>query len=90
MKKYNKNIGAIVKQYRVKAEMTQLELANHLGYDIPQFISLIENGHSKLPLNVVSRLIQKLHIPEKVILDALVDAYEAEAKDMLSKGRRRA
>jgi len=64
-------------------------LAQKLGYEIPQFISLIENGHSKAPLNVVAQLIQIIDIPEKVILNALVEAYEGEAKEVLHSAKRK-
>jgi transcriptional regulator with XRE-family HTH domain len=79
------DIGEIVKNYRIKAGMTQLELAQKLGYKIPQFISLIENGHSKVPLNIISDLSNILKIPESIILDSLVTTYEKEARKFLSK-----
>jgi transcriptional regulator with XRE-family HTH domain len=89
MKKYNLEIGALIKEYRLKAGLTQLELAHKLGYEIPQFISLIENGHSKVPLNVVAQLITLLNIPERHILNALVEAYETETKDILHRNKKR-
>ena len=42
-------IGEIIRNYRIKADLTQQELAKHLGYKIPQFISLIENNSSSKP-----------------------------------------
>lgn len=89
MKKYSTNIGALIKDHRAQAGLTQLQLAHKLGYEIPQFISLIENGHSKVPLNIVSQLISILDIPENLILDALVEAYIAETKDILNINRRK-
>jgi transcriptional regulator with XRE-family HTH domain len=89
MKKYNLKIGTLIREYRLKAALTQLELAYKLGYEIPQFISLIENGHSKVPLNVVAQLITHLGIPERLILNALVEAYEAETRDILNRNRKR-
>ena len=78
-------IGDIVKNYRIKAGMTQLELAHKLGYKIPQFISLIENGHSKVPLNIIADLLAILKIPETLLLDSLLSAYEKEARKYLGK-----
>lgn len=40
-------------QARQRAGMTQAELAKALGYDNAQFISNIERGESRLPLNKV-------------------------------------
>lgn len=78
-------IGEIIKSYRAKAGMTQLELAFKLGYKIPQFISLIENGHSKVPLNIIAELVAILRIPEELVISSLVAAYEKEARRHLNK-----
>lgn len=78
-------IGEIIKNYRAQAGLTQQDLASQLGYKIPQFISLIENGHSKVPLNIIADLASILKIPDNVILDSLVQAYEKEARKHLSK-----
>lgn len=89
MKKYNIKIGNIIKKYRTDAGLTQMGLAQKLGYEIPQFISLIENGHSKAPLNVVAQLIQIIDIPEQTILSALTEAYVAEAKEILQSAKKK-
>ena len=78
-------IGEIIKNYRAKAGLTQQELAKQLGYKIPQFISLIENGHSKVPLNIIAELVSILKIPKDLVLDTLVSAYEKEARRHLNK-----
>lgn len=72
------NIGSLIKAYREKAGMTQKTLSEMLGYENPQFVSLIENGHSKAPLNVLGRVIEALKIPEKKIVDVLLAAYQKE------------
>ncbi len=75
---------------RMKAGLTQKELAIKLGYDIPQFISLMENGHSKIPLNILGELINFLRIPEKMVIDLLVENYKKDAKLQISTGRKKA
>ncbi len=72
------NIGSLIKAYREKASMTQKTLSELLGYENPQFVSLIENGHSKVPLNVLGRVIDALKIPEKKVIDVLLFAYQNE------------
>lgn len=72
------NIGHLIKSYREKANMTQKTLSELLGYENPQFVSLIENGHSKVPLNVLGKVIETLKIPEKKIVDVLLAAYQRE------------
>ena len=88
MKKQQMRLGSLIKEYRLKAGYTQLELATKLDYSIPQFISLMENGHSKIPLNVLGKIISILSIPEKKALDLLVDIYKNEAKASISEGRK--
>jgi transcriptional regulator with XRE-family HTH domain len=80
-------LGALIKEYRLKAGMTQMDLAVKLNYDIPQFISLMENGHSKIPLNILGELIGILKIPEKKAFDFLIETYTAEAKQEILKGK---
>jgi transcriptional regulator with XRE-family HTH domain len=78
LKQDSENIGSLIKSYREKASMTQKTLSEFLGYENPQFVSLIENGHSKVPLNVLGKVIDALKIPEKKILDVLLAAYQKE------------
>lgn len=89
-KKTHSHLGALVKEYRLKAGLTQSQLATKLNYSIPQFVSLMENGHSKIPLNVLGELIAILSIPEKKALDLLVSIYITEAKATISASRKRA
>ncbi|MBC7420045.1 MAG: helix-turn-helix transcriptional regulator [Bdellovibrio sp.] len=90
MKKTYKHLGQVIKEFRVKADLTQKELATKLGYSIPQFISLMENGHSKIPLNILGELISFLKIPEKMVVDLLLETYKKEAREQISSGRKKA
>lgn len=78
LKQDSENIGQVIKSYREKAGMTQKTLSEILGYENPQFVSLIENGHSKVPLNVLGRVIEALKIPEKKVVDVLLATYQKE------------
>lgn len=84
------HLGTLIREYRLKAGLTQSQLANKLHYNIPQFVSLMENGHSKIPLNVLGELISILNIPEKKALDLLVTIYISEAKATISASRKKA
>jgi transcriptional regulator with XRE-family HTH domain len=90
MKKSNKHLGQVIKEFRSKANFTQKDLAEKLGYNIPQFISLMENGHSKIPLNVLGELITLLKIPEKMVMDLLLETYRKEAREQILSGRKKA
>lgn len=87
MKKMNVELGNMVKDYRSKKGITQLELSEKLGYDTPQFISIIERGLAKIPLNVLGQLIVILGIPEKKITKILSDAYLEEMKQEIAEGK---
>jgi transcriptional regulator with XRE-family HTH domain len=90
MKKTHLKIGSIVREYRVKSGMTQMDLAEKLGYDSPQFVSLFERGFSKVPVDTLGQLVSILGIPEKVVLGLLLADYENEVKSKLAEGKRKA
>ena len=81
-------IGNLVRKYREKAGLTQLDLSTKLGYDSPQFVSLFERGLSKIPMETIGKLVIILGIPEKLILDALVEAYRDTLKEKMKSGKK--
>lgn len=87
MKKKKSPLGQLIRVHRLKCGLTQAELANKLGYSIPQFISLMENGHSKIPLEVLGELISLLSIPEKKVVDLLIESFKREAKMQIHLGK---
>lgn len=88
MSSINKELGQMVREYRLKADMTQLVLANKLGYESMQFVSLFERGLSKIPLKVIGKLVIILGIPEKKITKNLVDIYTADVNTQIDEGKR--
>lgn len=78
LKQGSESIGSLIRSYREKANMTQKTLSEMMGYENPQFVSLIENGHSKVPLNVLGKVIEALRIPEKKVVEVLLAAYQRE------------
>ena len=87
MSNINKELGVLVREYRLKANMTQLELANKLGYESMQFVSLFERGLSKIPLKVIGKLVIILGIPEKKIVKNLVDIFAADLMKQIEEGK---
>ena len=55
-------LGNLIREFRVSSEWTQLQLAEKLGYDSAQFVSLFERGISKIPLETLGKLIILLKI----------------------------
>jgi transcriptional regulator with XRE-family HTH domain len=90
MNKTHENIGNLVRQYRQKSTLTQMELAVKLGYNTPQFVSLFERGLSKIPLETLGQLVVLLKIPEKRIMKLLVTGYESEIHEKISTGKKSA
>lgn len=84
----NKELGQLVRDYRQKANMTQLELANKLGYESMQFVSLFERGLSKIPPKVIGKLVIILGIPEKKITKSLVDVFVTSLTEQIDEGKR--
>lgn len=70
-----KDLGQYIKHKREENGLTQLALAKKLGFEIPQFVSLMENGHSKIPLNVLKKLIPILGLDKKKVVKILVTYY---------------
>ncbi len=87
MSNINKELGVLVREYRLKANMTQLELANKLGYESMQFVSLFERGLSKIPSKVIGKLIIILGVPEKKIVKNLVDIFTADLTKQIEDGK---
>ncbi len=85
--KTHQELGALVREYRVKSDMTQLDLAQKLGYDSTQFVFLFERGVSKIPYQTLGQLIIILGIPGKKVLKSLVSAYEIDIREKIQAGR---
>lgn len=43
-------VGKIIREYRERKDLTQLDLAKELGYNYGNFIGMIESGRSIFPL----------------------------------------
>lgn len=85
--KVHKTIGGIVRKHRIEAGLTQIELAEKLGYESPQFVSLFERGHSKIPVEALGRMVAVLKIPERQIQRLLVEEHEAVLIQQLKRGQ---
>jgi transcriptional regulator with XRE-family HTH domain len=90
MNQLHKELGNLIRDFRQKSGMSQLQLAHRLGYDSPQFVSLFERGVSKVPFNILGKLIVVLGIPEKKIVKSIIQAYETEIKKQINSGKKAA
>ena len=90
MKKIKLEMGQFIRDYRIKADMSQLQLAERLGYDSPQFVSLFERNLSKVPLETLGELIVILKIPDAAIRKQLLDFYKQEMNFKIETGKQKA
>ena len=90
MREIRSELGALIRTFRNEKNMTQLELAQKLGYESTQFVSLFERGLSKVPHQVLGQLIVILGIPERKVLDTLMKSYETSLKSEISSGKKAA
>lgn len=80
--------GSLIREYRLKKNWTQMQLADALGYETPQFISLIERDQSKVPVNVLGQLIILLGIPEDEVVKRLVRSFQEEILTQINRGKK--
>lgn len=67
----------LIKKIRLEHHLTQKELADILGKGTSlQFISLIENGRSQLPVSAIKKICKKLNISTWQFIDALTEDYK--------------
>lgn len=69
------------KNLREKAGLTQREVSDALGYSTPQFISNVERGRCRFPIQKLPK-IKKLY---KVSADHMIDLILTEEKQILLK-----
>lgn len=73
----------LIKTYREKRKLTQKQLSEMLCYDNAQFVSLLENGHSKLPLYMSKTFCEVLNINPKMMKKALVNEYSERVEQYM-------
>lgn len=73
-------VGRFLRVRRVKAGLTQLDVANHLHYTTAQFISNWERGISMPPLDTLPRISTLLRIPPRDLIEVINDYQEQVLK----------
>jgi transcriptional regulator with XRE-family HTH domain len=79
--KINHTNAAQWKNLREKAGLTQREVSEALGYSTPQFISNVERGRCRFPIQKLPK-IKKLY---RVTVDQMIDLILSEEKQILLK-----
>jgi transcriptional regulator with XRE-family HTH domain len=88
-------IGRFLRQERVRAGLTQWEVAQILGYSSSQFVSNWERGISRPPLPALPKIAQILHVMPKDLIKVmhryqteLVELQMEEVVSVFSPGRK--
>ena len=71
--KLNQTLGSYLKDKRIEADLTQLEVAKKLGYSSPQFISNFERGLCSPPLKQLKKITKLYDINPTDIIDLMMD-----------------
>lgn len=75
-----KIVGKFLRDKRVKAGLTQWDVAHHLSYSTAQFISNWERGVSLPPTDSLPRLAKLLQVPGREIIDVMHNYQEQMLK----------
>jgi transcriptional regulator with XRE-family HTH domain len=65
-------LGAFLKAKREKANLTQKDIADRLGYSTPQFISSWERGEREPPMNVIWQISSIYRISAEKLFDVML------------------
>lgn len=89
-----KKLAEFLKEKRLKSGHSQMDVAEHLGYSTPQFISNWERGVSSPPLQTLRKLatLYKVNADEmyEVVLETTIEQVKQDLhQKFYSKGKRK-
>lgn len=82
-----KKIAEMIREKRINIGWTQITLARKLGYKTSMFVSLIERGETKIPLETMGKLCNLLQIDRRTVIRLLTDEYQVQITEEMDKGR---
>jgi transcriptional regulator with XRE-family HTH domain len=83
-----KKAGAWLKELRGRAGLSQIELAQQLGFKYYTFISQVENGYGRVPTESMEAWASALSIDPSEFARALLTYYEPELHRLLFEVKR--
>jgi transcriptional regulator with XRE-family HTH domain len=78
-----KQAGAWLKELRVKAGLSQVQLAERLGLKYYTFISQVENGFGRVPTESMEKWAAALGVSAKDFARELISYYDPELHRLL-------
>jgi len=79
----DKKLSIFIKEKRIEAGLTQQQVASHLGYSSPQFISNWERGISHPPIETLKQIGKLYGIPAEELYDVLLYTSIEDVKKSL-------
>lgn len=76
-------LGEVIAKRRTELNLTQAELANKLGLDKTNFISMVEKGRSKMPLAHILKMASALEFDRMWFTELVFRARFTDMPDVL-------
>ena len=87
-KKLRKKAGTWLKDLRTRAGLSQIELAERLGFKYYTFISQVENGFSRVPTESLEEWARALGVDPSLFARELLSHYDPELHRLLFEVKR--
>ncbi|QDK46706.1 XRE family transcriptional regulator [Bdellovibrio sp. ZAP7] len=79
------SLSDFIRKKRMGAFLTQREAARLLGYSRSQFLSNLERGNRKPPLEVLKRMCEIYSIPEEEMKSEYIKQITEDAKESVNQ-----
>jgi len=67
------------------SELSQANIADKLGYARPNMVTMIKQGHSRLPFDKLEKMAELVNLDPKHLLETALEEYEPDIFLMLKK-----
>lgn len=81
------NLGEYLQKMRTRANLTQREVSNTLGYSSAQFISNFERGIAVPPLKKLKALIKMYDMPAQAVMELILESEREQLEHALKPKR---
>ena len=89
MYRKSQELSAYLKQMRIKAGLTQIEIAEQLGYASPQFVSNWERALAAPPVHALSQLVALYDLEVDRVIEMCIAPLRGDLERALKPRARR-
>lgn len=83
--KENQAISEYIHDKIDTCKLKQNEIAEMLGYDNPNVITMFKQGRTKLPVYIIPKLAKIIEVDPAIMLDKVMSVYEPEKYDAIKE-----